>query len=365
MRIRYSIASVIISLMASLWLAPALHAEPFMEGKTIYILAHSPGGGYDAEARLLARHLPRFLPAKPARILVQNMPGARGLVQLTHFNQRVKPDGLTYLVTGASQMGSQTLGEDVKFDVRNMPMIYAHTLAQVDLIHKEAGVKSPRDLLQRDASNFIVAGGRVDDSSFFVSILGLDIMGVKGYRWVVGYGGTAAMKMAIERVEATIVQAGMHHVLGAGGAFYEEVQKGTLIPLWQSGLVSKDGDVVRMPGTDVPTLNEVHQQLHGRPPSGPAWEAFKLFGPVMRSTSRVLALPPGTPKDRVEVLRKAFWQLYQDPKFTAEFIKIFGHNPSLIPGQQADAIMHQLADTGAPGASYAREFVARLSKRGS
>jgi tripartite-type tricarboxylate transporter receptor subunit TctC len=362
MKSRISILATLVFLIVGLTPHAAVMAEPFTDGKTIYILAHSPGGGYDAEARLLARHLPRFLSGKPSRILVQNMPGARGVIQLTHFYQRIKPDGLTYLVTGSSQTGSQTLGEDVKFDVKNMPMLYAHSLAQVDLAHRNIGVKDPKDLLRVDPSKFIIAGGRVDDSSFFSSALGLDILGVKGYRWVVGYGGTAAMKMAIEREEATMVQAGMHHILGAAGAFYEEVQKGTLVPLWQSGLLSKEGEVVRMAGTDVPTFSEIHQRLRGKPPSGPAWEGFKLFGPVMRSTSRVLALPPRTPADRVERLRKVFWQLYQDPQFTADFVKIFGHKPSLIPGEDADAIMKQLADPG-PGVSYVKELLARLSKR--
>jgi tripartite-type tricarboxylate transporter receptor subunit TctC len=364
MKRRISIFCALVVLLLSLRPNASLHAESFTEGKTIHILAHSPGGGYDAEARLLARHLPRFLSGKPSRILVQNMPGARGVIQLTHFYQRIKPDGLTYLVTGSSQTASQTLGEDVKFDVKNMPMIYAHSLAQVDLAHRSIGAKDPKDLLRLDPSRFIIAGGRVDDSSFFSSVLGLDILGVKGYRWVVGYGGTAAMKMAIEREEATMVQAGMHHILGAAGAFYEEVQKGTLVPLWQSGLASKKGEIVRMPGTDVPTFSEVHQRLHGKPPSGPAWEAFKLFGPVMRSTSRVLALPPGTPADRVERLRKVFWRLYQDPQFTADFVKIFGHDPSLIPGEDADAIMKQLAEPG-PGVVHVKELLARLSRRAS
>lgn len=362
MELRVSIFSGLVFLMLSLRPAAFVHAEPFTDGKTIHILAHSPGGGYDAEARLLARHLPRLLSGKPARVLVQNMPGARGLIQLTHFYQRIKPDGLTYLVTGSSQTSAQTLGEEVKFDVRNIPMLYAHSLAQVDLAHRNIGVKDPKDLLRVDPAKFIIAGGRVDDSSFFSSVLGLDILGVKGYRWVVGYGGTAAMKLAIEREEATMVQAGMHHILGSAGAFYEEVQKGTLVPLWQSGLVSKQGDVVRMPGTDLPTFNEVHQRLHGKPPAGPAWEGFKLFGPVMRSTSRVLAVPPRTPNDRVERLRKVFWQLYQDPQFTADFVKIFGHKPSLILGEDADAIMKQMADPG-PGVSYVKELLARLSRR--
>src|SRR5215472_2235745 len=51
----------------------------FYQGKTITILVgSSPGGGYDGDARMVARHLGRHIPGSPT-IIVQNMPGARGL----------------------------------------------------------------------------------------------------------------------------------------------------------------------------------------------------------------------------------------------------------------------------------------------
>src|SRR5262245_23957323 len=71
------------------------------KGKTItMIVGSSAGGGTDAAARLIAPFLAKYLPGNPA-VIVQNMPGADGVVALNYFVQQVRPDGLT-VTTGDS-----------------------------------------------------------------------------------------------------------------------------------------------------------------------------------------------------------------------------------------------------------------------
>src|SRR5262249_45836253 len=79
-------------------LAPAgpASAEDFYAGKTISMSTHtSPGGGYDTYLRLLARHLPRHIPGRPATVVI-NMPGAGGLLAFNHAG-RVAPRDGTFL----------------------------------------------------------------------------------------------------------------------------------------------------------------------------------------------------------------------------------------------------------------------------
>jgi tripartite-type tricarboxylate transporter receptor subunit TctC len=64
-----------LAVMAML-LPIAAAAQPNFAGKTVTIIVgYKAGGGYDATARLLARHLPKHIPGKPT-VIVQNMPGA-------------------------------------------------------------------------------------------------------------------------------------------------------------------------------------------------------------------------------------------------------------------------------------------------
>ena len=74
--------------IALLWLgvAPAWSAESaqdFYKGKTItYIVATSPGGGYDSYGRLVARYMNKYLPG--SKIIIRNMPGARARHRREH-----------------------------------------------------------------------------------------------------------------------------------------------------------------------------------------------------------------------------------------------------------------------------------------
>src|SRR5678810_1494434 len=90
MRRRQLLAAAIALAVA----APAALAQSF-SGKTVTIIVgYKPGGGYDATARLLARHLPKHLPGKPT-VIVQNMPGGNSIIAANHMYNAAKPDGLT------------------------------------------------------------------------------------------------------------------------------------------------------------------------------------------------------------------------------------------------------------------------------
>src|SRR5215510_226647 len=80
----------------------AAHAADFYQGKTLtVIVGYAPGGGVDASARAMTRHLGRFIPGQP-HIVVQNMEGAAGIVSVNHLDRRVAPDGLTLAIPGRS-----------------------------------------------------------------------------------------------------------------------------------------------------------------------------------------------------------------------------------------------------------------------
>src|SRR3954452_19316093 len=82
------------AVLAALPMVAAAQAPSFA-GKTVTIVVgYKPGGGYDATARLLARHLPDYLPGKPT-VIVQNMPGGNSIISANHMYNVAKPDGLT------------------------------------------------------------------------------------------------------------------------------------------------------------------------------------------------------------------------------------------------------------------------------
>src|SRR5437764_8400793 len=89
--------------------AVAAPADAFYRGKRItLVVGFAPGGGVDTDARIIARHLPRFLPGEPS-ILVQNMEGAAGIIAANYLT-RVAADGLTISIPGRSWFVEGAIG---------------------------------------------------------------------------------------------------------------------------------------------------------------------------------------------------------------------------------------------------------------
>lgn len=95
MRCALAVLAVTGLLLAGGFPVPAPAQAPFA-GKTVTVLVgFPPGGGYDRLARIVARHLPRYLPGNPA-VVVQNMPGAGSLMAANHLYNVLHSDGFTW-----------------------------------------------------------------------------------------------------------------------------------------------------------------------------------------------------------------------------------------------------------------------------
>lgn len=335
----------------------------FTKGKTIQIyLGVPPGGGHDTEARMIARWLPKYLPGAPKSIIVKNMPGAGGLIMAAHMYNRVKHDGLSWAIIGSTQMGNQALGDTHgKYDLLKMPQIFSTSGSGAAIVRNFLGVRKGKDITKIDPSKIAVSGRSLLGLSFLTDAVGLELLEVTGYKYVVGYPGTAAMALAFESGEISYVGGtGLHHVLGKSGRYYDMIHNGKAYVLWQTGMVTPEGKVVRAPGTDIPTFAEIYQEIRGKAPSGPAWEAYKLAGPTIRTLNRSLVLPPGVSGDRVSQLRTALDKLYQDPEYIKEWEKLFGLKLDYVSGKDADSVMKNLLGPS-PGWDYLmKDFIPRL-----
>ena len=99
-------------------------SESWYEGKTIkVIVGFTSGGFYDRWSRLLARYVPKYLPGTP-EMIVQNMPGAGGLIAANHVYNVAKSDGLTIGMTSYGMYLDQLVGrKEVQYDVRKFHWI--------------------------------------------------------------------------------------------------------------------------------------------------------------------------------------------------------------------------------------------------
>jgi tripartite-type tricarboxylate transporter receptor subunit TctC len=304
-----------IALGTSAQLARA--AAPFYEGKTIRIIVGtSPGGGYDTYTRLIARHLSNHIPGKPS-IIVDNMPGAGGLLSANHLFKVAKPDGLTVGHFVGGQFLQQLLGKPgIEFDA--LKFEYVGVPAQDDFIFgvaKSTGIASVEQWL---ASKTLVKFGgiAVGDGTYDVPkvaefALGLPIQVVSGYK------GTAPIRLAFNSGEVSGVTNSWQSLRST---WRKELETGEVIIVLQLGAKAHP-DLPKVPlAVNLARTDEARKiilavaQAHG-------------------AAVRPYVMPPGTPKDRVAILRTSFMETVRDPELLKEAAKA---NLEINPGSGED-----------------------------
>ena len=174
---------------------------PFYKDKTIRIVVGFTSGGiYDQYARLLARHMGKYIAGNPT-IIVQNMPGAGSLTATNYVYGVAKPDGLTLGMPGSGIYLDQMLGrKEAMFDVRKL-----HWLASVDqrdlLLYMKADApwKTIEDVMNSKEPPKCGATGTSDLTSIMTNIL-QETLGAK-FQEVRGYPGGVEIDLAIEKGE--------------------------------------------------------------------------------------------------------------------------------------------------------------------
>src|SRR5262245_41315525 len=149
-----------LALPASVWAQQVGAQQPYA-GKTVTIIVgYKAGGGYDATARLLARHLPKHIPGKPT-IIVQNMPGANSMIAANHVYNVAKPDGLTIGTFNRNLPVAQlTKVEGVKYDMTKFAWIgSAASECTILAVRSDLPYKSVEDLKKAKEPIIIGATG--------------------------------------------------------------------------------------------------------------------------------------------------------------------------------------------------------------
>lgn len=293
--------ALILFLLVLAW-APHIRAqESFYQGQTIrMVVGFSAGGFYDRWARLVARHLGKHIPGNPD-IIVQNMPGAGSVIAANYVYGVAKPDGLTLGMPSASVYMDQLVGrKEVKFDVRKFNWIGTQDKRyQVVYMRSDAPYKSIEDVIKPKEPPKCGETGTASQGYQTLRIIE-EALGAK-FQSVLGYPGGAEVDVAVERGEVICRSLSIDPFFGRE-PFNSWRKKGFVRLLIQT---SSKRDP-RAP--DVPTLHELMDKY--KTPEANRRVVEVLLG-VGQFGSPLFA-PPGTPADRVRVLREAHAKAMED-----------------------------------------------------
>ena len=297
-----TLVKLAVALALILGASSNLKAQDFYKGKVVrFIVGFPAGGGYDTYTRLLGRHLPKHIPGRPA-IIVENMSGAGSMISANYMFRAAKADGLTVGHFIGGLFLQQLLGKPgIEFDARRFEFVGAP--AQDNFIvgvSKASGVtsyeqwQSSKTMVKFGGAGF---GAGTDDIPATVrAVLGLPI------QLVAGYTGTADIRLAFN--------SGEIHGIGNSwqstrSTWRKELDSGELRLILQAAVTS------HRELTKVPLAGDLVKNQEGK-------KILQTVAQVHGASVRPYVLPPNTPKDRVQLLRKAFADTIKDPEFLAE-----------------------------------------------
>ena len=300
-------------------LAPAYAMDDPSKGLTV-LASHAPGGGYDAYARLYARHVGKHIPGLTV-VTVKNMPGAAGVVMANFMATQGPPDGST-IALGPGSMATASLfkPKSARYDAREFVWVGSiNSDVSVAVARSDSGIKTINDVFTKE---LIVGGaGPSDNSVVYANILN-NMMGAK-LKLVSGYNGSSANVLALERGE----------VQGIAGWNYSSVT--SMRPTWiKEGRIHVLAQMSLERHSDlpnVPTILELAKEDEQR-------EVLKLIF-TQSLIGRVLFAPPKLSAKATASHRKAFDAVIADKEFLAEADKLRLEVNGPIPGARVQEIV--------------------------
>jgi tripartite-type tricarboxylate transporter receptor subunit TctC len=297
-----------------------VHAQTknFYEGKTItFLVGSSAGVGTDLTARLLARHLERYIPGKP-RIDVANKPGAGGMIAANELYNLKKPDGLSISTLNTGSLFATATGNTaIKFDLQKFLWVgQAFDDAQV-LYLKTATEYTSFDAIRKankEGKQPKMGAQALDHTSNVVVKIAEQIFGLD-FQVIPGYPGTPQILLDIERGALD----GRAQGIGSLMATRRDWIKNGYIKIFATSRKRRDP---RVP--NIATMEELA-------PAGSKGLLQALYSG--QTLARSVVLPPDVPADRVKTLRDAFAAMTKDDQFQKEAEKL-GLEIDLIRGEE-------------------------------
>lgn len=279
-------------------------ADDFFKGKTIKLVCGcATGAGYDNHSRILSRHMPRHIPGEPT-IVVQNLPAARGLQAANYIFEIAPKDGTEFGLFNRDSLLSGPLGvEQAKFKIEQYNWLGTTASfsdnAHLFVVRNAIPHKTIEDI--RNPKLPVISVGNAGSVLPHVikETMGFNLKIIEGYP-------NNDIDTAFERGEID-------------GHAISWLSMMARAPQWITGGFARPvvqfGRPTRLPAIpDVPTARELITDPDGL--------ALLLFTEAPLQMGYPFALPPGVPEDRVSLMRMAFKDTTEDPRYIDDIAKI-------------------------------------------
>jgi tripartite-type tricarboxylate transporter receptor subunit TctC len=322
--------------------------EDFYKGKQVnLIVGYGPGGGYDVVARLVARHLGRYVPGNPT-IVVQNMPGAGSLRAANYLYSVAPKDGTMFGLFGSDMplIGLIAHNPNVQFDPRKFIWLGSSSSfagdAYILLVRPGAAAKSLTEARASGGPPLVLAGTGEGARDGDVPKILRDALGLN-IKQVLGYPDTPSIFLAVERGEVdgrtfdfSAVKANKPQWLRPDSGFHI---------LLQFARLTRHAEL-----PEIPTARELA-------PNADARALIELAEAPLLTMARPFAAPPGVPEDRARALQAAFLAAHRDPQLRSEAAKL-GVDISPVGAEDMVRSIDQLPRASPDAFDYMKKLLA-------
>ena len=296
--------NAMVLLIALTFASSVAYAEDFYKGKTVrFVVGVAPGGGYDTYTRMIARHITRYIPGNPAAV-VENMEGAGGLVVANFLYKRATPDGLTIAIFNNSFVVQKGLGDPrIAVDFRKLGWIGAPSVGvPMCMVMGFTGLKTLDDVLKYKKP-LKVGATRAGSTGYDLPLILNKALGTN-FEVISGYTGTATTRVALQTRELQAFCSQWESMRVTARAMLDAPGDDKLIPFIMSEKW-EDPEV-----KDLPLFKDVIKD--------PKQYAIYRGWASQMDFQRPLSVPPGTPKERIAILRKGLADALKDPALLEE-----------------------------------------------
>jgi tripartite-type tricarboxylate transporter receptor subunit TctC len=301
--------------------APAHAQADFYKSKTLnVIVGFTPAGGYDVNARAIARHIARHIPGNP-NVIVQNAPGAGSLSAVRNLDANLARDG-TAIVTFNPGLVTQSIvqPETVKVDFRNVAWV--GVVAADHRVCYGFGPKGVKTWNEMMARKEFILGGTGKGSGNYINGATLRVVFNAPVRQILGYPGSAEQRIAIERGELD-GDCGAYASIPIAWIKEKKVHPFVRFSEQQGDAPASAVYINTFAKTD--EQRAVLNVINGGDEIG-----------------RPFIMSRQVPAERIAILRRAFMATVKDPAFLADMEKL-GHPVQPLGGEQAERIVAKMS----------------------
>lgn len=328
------IAKALLPALILAW-ASSVNADYYQDKRVEVIIPTSPGGGTDLFARLLADGFKQFLAGDPD-IIPRQMTGGGGQLAGNWVVEQAPKDGTVLLAgTGQGTLRQLLRAKGLRTTMEDYEVLVAIPVTRNVFIAGKKGISKREELAKLQQGEGLYTA-LVDPIAGITFMLQSGMTGMK-LNVLKGYEGGKDRDLAMMRGEIDIIQQISLQYESASKLF---LRRGA-IHLWNDGLLSKQGDIVRDQGfPEIPTFPEAYQLAFGEQPSGELFEAYKAVVSLVGNTGKTILISKDAPDEAKVALREAVVKMAEDPDYSQR-VKDQNQGYGLLYGDELEAALNK------------------------